>query len=335
MNTPTPALEIRDLTVRYPERGAGHTHDRAVVQGVDLRLGTGEVMGLVGESGSGKSTIARAILGLARPTTGVIRAGGADLTDVRARDPLAAARRVQMVFQDVLGALDPRQRIGSALAEVLRVHGLVAAGTDEAGRRVEELLARVGLTAEHSHRFPHQLSGGQRQRVGIARALAVEPDVLVLDEPVSALDVSVQSQILALIDHLTSHLGLTVLLIAHDLSVVRNLCTRVAVLHRGRIVEIAPTDMLFDTPRHPCTRELLDAVPRLGRELRPATVRASEAPAFRHDGLERGCPFFPGCGHPDRDEDCTGSIPGLVEVGPAHFVACVKEGTQGFPGVDT
>lgn len=260
--TPTdPLLQITGLRVSYPDRRHGGKGRFTAVDGVDLSLERGEAVGLVGESGSGKSTLARAVVGVVPVDAGRVRFNGEDLGALRARDPREAARRVQMVFQDAQGALDPRQRVGSALGEVLRLHG--GTGGSEAVAAVDALLARVGLEPSHARRFPHQLSGGQRQRVGIARALAVEPDVLILDEPVSALDVSVQAQILTLLDELRRDLDLAVLLIAHDLAVVRNVCHRVAVLYRGRLVETAPTDALFASPEDPYTRALLDAVPRL------------------------------------------------------------------------
>lgn len=326
-----PALEVVDLHVSYPDRrrGAGRRHRVLAVRGVDLRIEPGEALGLVGESGSGKSTVARALVGVVPLAAGWIRAGGDDLSEVRARDPLEAARRIQMVFQDVQGALDPRQRVGSALREVLTVHGLSGHDGEDPGEaaqsRVRALLERVGLTVEHAGRFPHQLSGGQRQRVGIARALAVEPDVLVLDEPVSALDVSVQARILGLLDELRRNLGLSVLFIAHDLAVVRNLCDRVAVLYRGRIMEEAPVDRLFAAPRHPYTLDLLAAVPRLGES--PPHLRAYDL----HEASEEdpggggGCPYYGRCGHPGRDLVCREAVPSPVEVDPGHGVACVKE----------
>lgn len=252
-------LEVRGLTVRYLEGRGGGGPPVEAVAGVDLSLRRGEVLGLVGESGSGKSSFARAVMGVV-PSSGSVRIGADDLGALRAADPVGAARRIQMVFQDSSGALDPRQRVGSALLEVLRLHPRVGDPPEDA---VRALLARVGLGEEHRNRFPHQLSGGQRQRVGIARALAVSPEVLILDEPVSALDVSVQAQILVLLDDLRRTLGISLLVIAHDLGVVRNLCDRVAVMYRGSIVEVAPSDTLFAEPRDPYTRTLLGAVPTL------------------------------------------------------------------------
>ena len=253
-----PLLRIRDLRVHYPERRRGGGGGVVAVRGVGLDLHPGEVLGIAGESGSGKSSLARALMGLA-PATGEVRIDGADLWATRRTDPVAAARQIQMVFQDTAGALDPRQRVGAALEEVLRVHP--PTGGASLRSEVDRLLTLVGLDPEHTHRFPHQLSGGQRQRVGIARALAVGPAVLLLDEPVSALDVSVQARVLTLLETLRRQLGLSLVVIAHDLAVLRNLCDRVAIMHEGVVVELAPTATLFTAPAHPCTVRLLAAVP--------------------------------------------------------------------------
>ena len=258
-----PALTVTGLRVSYPDRrrGAAARGRFRAVEGVDLRVDAGEAVALVGESGSGKSTIARALVGVVDVDSGSITCRGEDIVDLRRRNPVAAARRIQMVFQDVSGALDPRQKIGAALREVLSIHDLL--GGDGGGARVAALLDEVGLPPSFAERYPHRLSGGQRQRVGIARALAVEPDVLVLDEPVSALDVSVQARILGLLERLRSERGVALLLIAHDLAVVRTVCRNVSVLYRGRIVESGPTETMFADPRHPYTRDLLRAVPRV------------------------------------------------------------------------
>lgn len=330
--TAVPLLEVAGLRVSYPDRRRGGRGRFTAVRGVDLVLGAGEVLGLVGESGSGKSTLARAVVGVVPVDAGRIVFDGRDLAELRASDPRAAAGRVQMVFQDASGALDPRQRIGSALREVLAVHGRAGPGSDD---RVGALLARVGLEATHADRYPHQLSGGQRQRVGIARALAVEPDVLILDEPVSALDVSVQAQILVLLDALRRDLGLSILFIAHDLAVVRNLCDHVAVMYRGRIMESAPAEALFAGPRHPYTRALLDAVPTLDES--PPPGRAYEPPVPERAAPESldGCPWFDRCAHPRRDAECRSVIPAPRALEAGHRVACLKEGSGVEPGVDT
>jgi oligopeptide/dipeptide ABC transporter ATP-binding protein len=326
MSAQDPLLDFVDVEVSYPDRRRGVRRTRAVaaVQGVSLSLRRGEALGLVGESGSGKSTLGRAVMGLAPVGSGRILLDGTDVADLRRRDPLQAARRVQMVFQDALGALDPRQRIGAALSEVLAVHGIE--GPNGGLERALELLESVGLGSEQVDRFPHQLSGGQRQRAGIARALALEPDVLILDEPVSALDVSVQAQILTLLDTLRREFDLTLLLIAHDLAVVRNVCDRVAVLYRGRIVEESDVDRLFSDPLHPYTRDLLAAVPTIDGALPVSREPSPAAPLGEQPDPPAGCPYLSRCRHPERNEGCALARPPLVEAKPRHAVACVKVG---------
>jgi oligopeptide/dipeptide ABC transporter ATP-binding protein len=319
-----PLLGLVDLEVCYRDRRRGAARHARVtaVQGVNLDLLRGEAVGLVGESGSGKSTLARAVMGVAPIEAGRVFFDGADLAALRRQDPLLAARRVQMVYQDALGALDPRQAIGSALIEVLDVHG--HQGVPGLRDKALGLLDSVGLGSEYFDRFPHQLSGGQRQRAGIARALAVEPEVLILDEPVSALDVSVQAQILTLLDDLRNQFDLTLLLIAHDLAVVRNVCDRVAVLFRGRIVEEAHAEALFSDPLHPYTRDLLAAVPRIDR-FRPLPLETSrEAPRREPAVTDDGCPYSTRCRHPNRDQGCGSERPSLVESNGGHAVACSK-----------
>lgn len=257
--TPPPLLQARGIVKVYPAAARGRSPVRAV-DGVDLELRSGETLALVGESGSGKSTLARILVGLEAPTAGEVRLDGLDPRALRGSALRAFRRRIQLVFQDPLAALDPRQTAGSALEEVLAVHDLHG---PHRGDRALELLRQVGLGPEHLHRFPHQLSGGQRQRLGIARALALEPTVLVLDEPVSALDASVQARVVNLLAELRSSLGLTFLLVAHDLALVERFAQRVAVMRAGQIVEEAPAEELYRAPRHPYTRELLAAVPSL------------------------------------------------------------------------
>jgi len=254
MAEPAPALSMRDVRHGYGEASAA-----LAVDGVSLELGRGAALGLVGESGCGKSTLARLACGLLAPRAGEVRVSGMDPArrDARTRRPLA--RAVQMVFQDPYGSLHPRQRIGAQLAEPLRLHA--PSSPQAPGERVAVLLERVGLPAEVAQRHPHELSGGQRQRVAIARAIAVEPALLVCDEPVSALDVSVQAQILNLLRDLQRDLGLALLFISHDLRVVRCMADRIAVMQHGRIVEIGETDAVWSAPRHPYTAELLAALP--------------------------------------------------------------------------
>ena len=268
MITPVPQyhgvdLRVDGLTKRFG-RGA---REFAAVDRVSFRLGTGETLGLVGESGSGKSTTVRCLMGLERPQAGVITYNGLDVRRMTFKAERIFRSQVQMVFQDPYSSLDPRMTIGQIVAEPLRVHtGLNAA---ERRARVGEMLERVGLEPAHMKRFPRSFSGGQRQRIAIARALVVRPRVLVCDEPVSALDVSVQAQVLNLIKDLQQEFALSVLFIAHDLAVVRYLCDRLVILEKGRAVEEGPRDQVYDHPQHPYTRSLLEAVPRAD----PATER--------------------------------------------------------------
>lgn len=315
-------LEVRGLQVHFGGR-RGSLPVRAV-DSVSFWLRKGETLGLVGESGCGKTTTGRSVLRLIEPTAGTIRFAG---QDVRAMDPAALRafrRRAQIMFQDPFGSLNPRLTVGSMLDEVLRVHRL---GGDRDGRaaRIADLLRRVGLRPEHVDRYPHEFSGGQRQRLGIARALAVEPELLVLDEPVSALDVSVQAQVVNLLEDLQAELGLTYLIIAHDLSLVEHVSDRVAVMYLGRIVETAEASELYRSPRHPYTRSLLSAIPRpdptrarTGRIVLTGDVPSPISPPS-------GCPFHPRCPSAGKDRDCARMVPPLEAKAPSHFAACIKE----------
>jgi ABC-type glutathione transport system ATPase component len=256
-----PALEVRDLTKTYrASRGLfGPSKETLAVDGVSFAVPRGTSYGLVGESGSGKSSVARIVCRFIRPDEGEVLVDGEDVLACRGRDLKAFRRKVQLVFQDPFASLDPRWRVGRLIAEGMRIHGHVP--RERRQHRVAELLEQVGLDAGDARRYPHEFSGGQRQRVGIARALAVEPELLVLDEPVSALDVSVQAQILSLLSDLKDELGLTYLFIAHDLAIVERFCDQLAVMRGGRIVEEGPSARLFAAPAHPYTRTLLDAIP--------------------------------------------------------------------------
>ena len=266
-----PLLEVRDLVKHFPlTRGVlvqRQTGAVKAVDGIDLTLAAGETLGLVGETGCGKSTAARLVMRLLDATSGEIRFAGRDITRLRGQPLRAVRREVQMVFQDPYSSLNPRKTVGSIVAEPLAIHGLQP---DRAARRrrVQELMDTVGLSPEHYNRYPHEFSGGQRQRIGVARALALEPKLLIADEPVSALDVSIQAQILNLLRELQRDLGLALLFISHDLAVVRYVCERVAVMYRGKIVETGPVEQLYRAPAHAYTRELLAAVPRIPQDRR-------------------------------------------------------------------
>lgn len=302
----SPLLEVRDLCVCYD---AGRPAWPAV-DGISFSLHRGQSLGVVGESGSGKSTLARAILKLETPARGDIYFDRVPLSVLRGRTLRDYRRQVQMIFQDPWGSLNPRMTAGQALTEVLRVHGR-GRGADY-GRRVLELLEAVGLTAEAAGKYPHEFSGGQRQRVGIARTLAVEPTLMVADEPVSALDVSIQAQILNLLRDVRERFGLTYLFIAHDLGVVRYMCEAVVVMFAGRIVETGPVAEVYRRPVHPYTRLLLDAVPALDRP-GPAASVAAGAATDEAEPAVTGCAFHPRC--PVAVPRCRTERPGLRSLG--------------------
>jgi oligopeptide/dipeptide ABC transporter ATP-binding protein len=323
-------LLVEDLVRHYPVRGQRGRVVRAV-DGLSFVVGRGETLGRVGESGCGKSSTARMLVGLDVPTSGRILLDGVDVVRARRGARRALRRRVQLVFQDPHAALNPRLPVGDAIAEVLRVHGL---GGDRTGRRrrVGELLEQVGLGAEQASRYPHQLSGGQRQRIGIARALAVEPDLLVLDEPVSGLDVSVRAEVMNLFARLRDELGLTYVFISHDLGMVRHISDRIGVMYLGRIVELGPWKRVSDAPLHPYTAALQAAVPapdpviEAGRDMQPLSGEVPD-PA----DPPPGCRFHPRC--PLRDQPCDRREPVLVELAPAHLVAChLARGPGHIPG---
>jgi oligopeptide transport system ATP-binding protein len=320
-------LDVQDLRKYFPIHSGvlGRSVDEVrAVDGVSFRLQRGETLGLVGESGCGKSTTGRAILHLIEPTSGRLLYDGQDLGQLDRAQFREFRRRAQIVFQDPFGSLNPRMTVGGMLTEVLKVHRLGDSSADRSAR-VRELLEMVGLHAEHAGRYPHEFSGGQRQRVGIARALAVEPEFIVCDEPVSALDVSVQAQVINLLRDLQRDLGLTYLFIAHDLAVVEYMSDRVAVMYLGRIVEMAPAEDLYKDPRHPYTRALLSAAPRRdpqARRMRERIRLSGDVPSPIRQ--QTGCPFYARCPHPAKDEECQRAVPLLEEKVASHLVACGK-----------
>ena len=314
-----PVLRVRDLRKTYRVRGS--TDVVRAVDGVSFDVHRGETLGIVGESGCGKSTTARLVVRLETPTSGSIELGGTDLAGLDGRALRAARRRVQLVFQDPQASLNPRLDVGRTLTEVLQVHRLGGGTTAGRQRRVEELLSMVGLPGALAGRYPHQLSGGQRQRVGIARALAVEPEVLVLDEPISALDVSVQSEVMNLLTRLREELGLSYVFISHDLGMVRHVSDRIAVMYLGRIVELGRWKQVSDAPLHPYTAALQDAVPVPDPEVEAAR-RVVPLPGEVPDPANPppGCSFNPRCRY--AEQLCTDDDPPLEELAPAHHAAC-------------
>jgi oligopeptide/dipeptide ABC transporter ATP-binding protein len=308
-----PIVVVRDLVKTFAARGAL----LRAVDGVSFDVRQGETLGLVGESGSGKSTTGRILVGLEAATSGSINLFGQEISSVRGRvTPGAVRRRLQFVFQDPQNSLNPRMRAQDAIAEPLDVAG----GWSRSARsdRVRELLEMVGLPRSCGDRFPHEFSGGQRQRIGIARALALKPDFVICDEPVSSLDVSMQAQIVNLLLDLQERLGLSYLFIAHDLAVVRSISARVAVMYAGGIVEIAPKRELYTLPRHPYTQALLAAVPRITSNRARAAVITGELPS-QIDAVP-GCTFHPRC--PFAFERCRAEKPELREIAPGHLAAC-------------
>ncbi|MBO9308967.1 MAG: dipeptide ABC transporter ATP-binding protein [Chloroflexi bacterium] len=316
-------LRVRGLKKYFPIM-AGFILQRQVgsikaVDGVSFDVYKGETLGLVGESGCGKSTTGRTVLQLYRPTAGSVEFEGVDLVKLKGEALRRMRRRMQMIFQDPYASLNPRMSVGRIIAEPLVVHGI---GTPaERAERVQYLLERVGLNPYFVNRYPHEFSGGQRQRIGIARALALNPSLIVADEPISALDVSIQAQVVNLLQDLQQEFGLTYLFIAHDLSMVRHICDRVAVMYLGKIVELAPSDELYNNPLHPYTQALLSAVPvpdpALERK-RQRIILKGDVPSPANPPV--GCNFNTRC--PVAVESCFRDEPVLKEVSPGHSVAC-------------
>ncbi len=317
-----PLLRVKDLVKHFALRGGLFARQVDVVHAVDgvsFEIAAGETLGLVGESGSGKSTTGRCILRLIEPTAGEVWFEGKNVTALGPTALRSLCRDMQIIFQDPFASLNPRMTVGAIIGEALTIHGLAQSKEQYEGR-VVELLETVGLQADHMRRYPHEFSGGQRQRIGIARALAVEPKLIVCDEPVSALDVSIQAQVINLLEDLQQKFGLTYLFIAHDLSVVEHISTRVAVMYVGHVVEIASARDLYASPRHPYTEALLSAVPIPDPQVRRKRIMLQgDVPSPIRP--PSGCRFHTRC--PIRELPlCSREVPQLKEVAPGHWVAC-------------
>lgn len=317
----TPLLQAKQISKHFPVRKGFFKKvvgQVKAVEKIDLEIFKGETLGLVGESGCGKSTLGRTLIRLYEPTSGEITFKDADFLSLKSEDLRKSRRNIQMIFQDPFASLDPRMTVGQILQQPLDVHNI---GTqDERKKQVMELLETVGLKAAHINRYPHEFSGGQRQRISIARALALKPDLIICDEPVSALDVSIQAQILNLLKDLQEQRGLTYLFISHDLSVIEYFCDRVAVMYLGRIVEIGTRDQLFSNPQHPYTQALLNAIPTFGQGKKAMKKSlAGEVPSPLNP--PSGCAFHPRCPH--AMPRCKESVPTLKPIQDTeHLMAC-------------
>jgi peptide/nickel transport system ATP-binding protein len=315
-------LDVRGLRKYFPIRGGVFSRVVAnvkAIEDVSFTINRGEVVGLVGESGSGKTTVGRSILRLIEPTAGEVLFDGVDVAKLPKAKMREYRRKMQIIFQDPFASLNPRMSVGDIIGEALTIHNLARGKAKEA--RVADLLERVGMNAGHMRRYPHEFSGGQRQRIGIARALAVDPDFIVADEPVSALDVSIQAQVVNLLQDLKDDLGLTMLFIAHDLGVVEYISDKVIVMYLGRIMEVAPAKELYLNPVHPYTEALLSAVPIPDPTVkRDRVILQGDIPSPINP--PSGCVFRTRC--PIAVEDCKHVVPPLEEVNPGHFKACIR-----------
>jgi oligopeptide/dipeptide ABC transporter ATP-binding protein len=313
--TNQPLVEIKNLRKYFP---VPHKQVVRAVDGISFTINSGETLGLVGESGCGKTTVGRCILRLIEPTAGEIRFDGRDLLKLDRGEMRALRRRMQIIFQDPYSSLNPRMKVGSIIAEPLEIHRV--GDRRERKDRVAELLRVVGLDPDYANRYPHQFSGGQRQRIGIARALALNPDFIVADEPVSALDVSVQAQVVNLMQDLQEQFGLTYLFISHGLSVVKHISTRVGVMYLGKLVELAPAEEIYANPLHPYTRALLRAIPIPDPDAKRRTAQRLGGDVPNPIAPPAGCRFHTRC--PQAMETCGIAEPEIEEVSPGHFVAC-------------
>ena len=314
-------LEVKNLKVHFPVKHGLFSRVRAHVKAVDdvsFAIEPGETLGLVGESGCGKTTLGRAIVKLVEPTSGNVLFEGKDIAHMSGSELRSIRRGLQMIFQDPVGSLNPRMTVEEIIGEALDIHKL-AADSISRRKRIRELLQSVGLNATHAERYPHEFSGGQRQRIGIARALAVEPKIIICDEPVSALDVSVQAQIINLLQDLQTERGLAFLFVAHDLAVVKHISRRVMVMYLGKIVELGPSTAVVEEPKHPYTQALISAVPIVDPDSkRQRMVLPGDVPSPIHP--PSGCPFHPRC--PVAQDICKADIPRLREITPGHWAAC-------------
>lgn len=317
-----PLLDVQNLKKYFPIRGGVLSRvvgNVKAVEDVSFTINPGEVVGLVGESGSGKTTAGRSILRLIEPTSGSVKFDGVDVTQLNKQTMREYRKKMQIIFQDPFASLNPRMSVGDIIGEALQIHNL-AQGRDRE-ERVASLLEKVGLSASHMRRYPHEFSGGQRQRIGIARALAVDPQFIVADEPVSALDVSIQAQVVNLLQDLKDELGLTLLFIAHDLGVVEYISDKVIVMYLGRVMEVAPAQELYRNPTHPYTEALLSAVPIPDPTYkRERIILQGDIPSPINP--PSGCVFRTRC--PIATDDCAHVVPPLEEVSPGHFKACIN-----------
>jgi oligopeptide/dipeptide ABC transporter ATP-binding protein len=325
MNDATPLVSVRNLKKSFPIKKGVFARQVGAVQAVSdvsFDVARGETLGVVGESGCGKTTTGRTILRLIEPTSGEIRFEGRDVNSMGTSELRAVRREMQIIFQDPVSSLNPRMTVGAIIREGLTIHKLAEGAAADA--RVRQLLQEVGLRPEYSTRYPHEFSGGQRQRIGIARALSVEPKFIVCDEPVSALDVSVQAQVINLLVDLQRDHDLTYMFIAHDLSVVEHIADRVAVMYLGKIVELATAEDLYREPIMPYTQALLSAVPVADPKARKERIiLQGDVPSPANP--PSGCVFHPRCHHPAKDEACAKIVPPLEEKTPGHFAACIKQ----------